>query len=111
MLSQSFGFGYSNTMAIINQGNSDPALSAAALAASYAPTVGGVVVNDWFLPAEGEQAYIVANRVALGLNVRGVSWNSSSVAATNGRFYNYTSTGFGGAPKATLYSVRPVRVF
>lgn len=111
LLPQSFGFGYSNTMAIINQGNSDPALSAAALAASYAPTVGGVVVNDWFLPSEGEQAYIVSNRIALGLNVSGGSWNSSSVAAANGRFYNYTSTGFGGAPKATLYYVRPVRVF
>jgi hypothetical protein len=111
MLSQSFGFGYSNTMAIINQGNSDPALSAAALAASYAPTVGGVVVNDWFLPSEGEQAYIVSNRAALGLNVGGGSWNSSSVNALNGRFYNYVSFGFAGAPKATFYYVRPVRVF
>ncbi len=111
LLPQSFGFGYSNTMAIINQGNSDPALSAAALAASYAPTVGGVVVNDWFLPSEAEQAYIVSNRVALGLNVGGGSWNSSSVATLNGRFYNYVSFGFAGAPKATAYYVRPVRVF
>ena len=111
LLSQSLGFGYSNTMAIINQGNSDPALSAAALAASYAPTVGGVVINDWFLPSEGEQAYIVSTRIALSLNVGGGSWNSSSVAATNGRFYNYVSTGFAGAPKATNYYVRPVRAF
>lgn len=110
-LSQSFGFGYSNTMAIINQGNSDPALSAAALAASYSPTVNGVVINDWFLPSENEQAYIVANRVALGLNVNNGSWNSSSVNQFNGRLYNYVSPSYIGAPKATLYTVRPVRVF
>lgn len=111
LLSQSLGYGYTNTAAIINQGNSDPSLSAAALAASYAPTVNGVTINDWFLPSEGEQAYIVSTRIALSITVGGGSWNSSSVAATNGRFYNYVSTGFAGAPKATMYTVRPVRVF
>lgn len=111
MLSLSFGFGYTNTMAIINQGNTDPALSAAALAVSYAPTVNGVVVNDWFLPSEGEQAYIVSNRVALGLSVGGTSWNSSSVNQFNGRLYNYVDRTNIGAPKGNLNSIRPVRVF
>lgn len=111
LLSQSLGYGYTNTAAIIAQGNADPALSAAALAASYSPTVNGIVVNDWFLPSEGEQAYIVSTRVALSLNVGGGSWNSSSVAAVNGRHYNYVNSGYGGAPKATLYYVRPIRAF
>lgn len=111
LLSQSLGFGYSNTNAIINQGNSNTATSAAALAASYSVTINGIVIDDWFLPSEGEQLYIVNTRLALGLNVGGGSWNSSSVAQTNGRFYNYVSSGFGGAPKATAYTVRPVRVF
>ena len=48
------GWGYRNTRAIILQGNTEAATSAAALADSYAPSVGGVIVDDWYLPSKDE---------------------------------------------------------
>jgi hypothetical protein len=48
------GWGYHNTRAIILQGNTEAATSAAALADSYAPSVGGVLVDDWYLPSKDE---------------------------------------------------------
>jgi hypothetical protein len=48
------GWGYRNTRAIILQGNTDTATSAAALADSYSVTVSGVVYDDWFLPSADE---------------------------------------------------------
>jgi hypothetical protein len=48
------GWGYSNTRAIISQGNTETATSAAALADSHTVTVGGVVVADWYLPSQDE---------------------------------------------------------
>ena len=110
LLTQAFGNGKTNTSAIIAQGNSNSLTSAAALATSYNPTVNGVSYNDWFLPSEGEQAYIVAQRIPLGIGSGGY-WNSSSVAITNGRYYNFTSYGYAGNVKATLYYVRPIRAF
>ena len=48
------GWGYRNTHAIILQGNTEAATSAAALADSYAPSVDGVIVDDWYLPSKDE---------------------------------------------------------
>jgi hypothetical protein len=48
------GWGYRNTRAIILQGNSDTATSAAALADSHTVTVSGVVYDDWYLPSKDE---------------------------------------------------------
>ena len=48
------GWGYRNTRAIIAQGNTDTATSAAALADSHTVTVSGVVYDDWFLPSKDE---------------------------------------------------------
>ena len=48
------GWGYRNTRAIILQGNTDTATSAAALADSYTVTVSGVVYDDWYLPSKDE---------------------------------------------------------
>ena len=45
------GSGYSNTRAIILQGNNNPDSSGAALADAYSPNIGGVVIDDWFLPS------------------------------------------------------------
>jgi hypothetical protein len=48
------GWGYRNTRAIILQGNTDTATSAAALADSHTVTVSGVVYDDWYLPSKDE---------------------------------------------------------
>ncbi len=48
------GWGYRNTRAIILQGNSDTATSAAALTDSYTVTVSGVEYDDWYLPSKDE---------------------------------------------------------
>jgi hypothetical protein len=48
------GWGYRNTRAIILQGNTNPATSAAALADSHTVTVSGVVYDDWYLPSTDE---------------------------------------------------------
>ena len=48
------GWGYRNTRAIILQGNTDPATSAAALVDSYSVTVRGIAIDDWYLPSKDE---------------------------------------------------------
>jgi hypothetical protein len=48
------GWGYRNTRAIILQGNTNTATSAAALADSYTATVSGVTYDDWYLPSKDE---------------------------------------------------------
>jgi hypothetical protein len=53
------GWGYSNTQAIVLQGNIDSATSAAALADSYAVAMAGTffagyVADDWYLPSQDE---------------------------------------------------------
>jgi hypothetical protein len=48
------GWGYRNTRAIVAQGNTNTATSAAALADSHTVTVSGVVYDDWFLPSKDE---------------------------------------------------------
>lgn len=48
------GWGYRNTRAIVSQGNTNTATSAAALADSYIVTVSGVIYDDWFLPSMDE---------------------------------------------------------
>jgi hypothetical protein len=51
---RNIGYGLSNTLRIINQGNNNPGTSAAALANSYTVTVDGVTYNDWALPSRDE---------------------------------------------------------
>lgn len=115
LLSESLGYGAQNTKAIIDQGNSDTATSAAALAASYSPVVNGITINDWFLPSEAEWLEIYTQRTVIGWNGPGNNyWTSSSVAQANGRYHIFSGTGFGGAagfPKNTLVTLRPARAF
>ena len=51
---RNIGYGLSNTLRIINQGNNNPDTSAAQLANSYTVTVDGVTYNDWALPSRDE---------------------------------------------------------
>ena len=117
MLSQALGYGALNTKAIIDQGNSNTATSAAALAASYSPVVNGTTVSDWFLPSEGEWTEVWNQRANIGWVATGGNyWSSSSVAQQNGRYFIFSGTGVGGAsglPKGTTSGVyvRPARAF
>ena len=117
------GYGYRNTVLIINQGNSNPATSAAALAQSYR----GGGYSDWFLPSRTEldtmcyweassscnQAFTTHNQAAGARGFgAGYYWSSSEVSASVAwirRFeqggYQYSDT------KSGSHVVRPIRAF
>ena len=71
------GWGYRNTRAIILQGNTATATSAAALADSHTVTVSGVVYDDWYLPSKDE-----LNQMCKW--VRGVAWTSDATDCEGG---------------------------
>ena len=102
------GTGKTNTVAIVNQGNTDPNVSAAKYCDDF--TYGGF--SDWFLPSRDELAQIYTNRVALGNNFGlGYFWSSSEAgfdAAWVRYFTNGTETNIA---KANNLYVRPVRSF
>jgi hypothetical protein len=80
------GWGYWNTRAIVLQGNTNTATSAAALADSHTVTVSGVVYDDWYLPSKDE-----LNQMCKW--VRGVAWTSDATVCTSGTI----NTGSGAA--------------
>jgi len=71
------GWGFRNTRAIILQGNSNPATSAAALADSYTVTVRGVAIDDWYLPSKDELNQMCKWQ-------RGRPWTSDATLCTGG---------------------------
>jgi len=84
------GWGYRNTRAIIAQGNTNTATSAAALTDSHTVTVSGVVYDDWFLPSKDE-----LNQMCKW--VRGVAWTSDATVCTGGTLNSGTgAAGFEG---------------
>jgi len=128
------GWGYRNTRAIILQGNSDTATSAAALADSHTVTVSGVAYDDWYLPSKDElnqmckwqrgitgAALTTLTTVCTGgiLNsgtgasgfVNFYYWSSSEGSAYDAwlQGFNYGSQ-YDVSKDATFY-VRPVRAF
>lgn len=128
--STGIGWGYRNTRAIIQQGNSDTATSAAALADSYTVTVSGVVYDDWYLPSRDELnqmckwargvAWISDDTLCSGgtLNtgsaagfLGGHYWSSSEWDANGARFQNFSSGNRNINAKDNANSVRPVRAF
>jgi uncharacterized repeat protein (TIGR02543 family) len=88
------GTGYKNTRAIVLQGNSNSATSAAALADSYAPTFNGTVVDDWYLPSTVELRQMCKWQ-------RGRAWVSDATdcnypwSATNTNNTGLGASGFG----------------
>ena len=113
------GAGYANTLAIIAQGNTNTATSAAALARSC--TSGGK--NDWFLPSLYELSEMLAalyfdNGDKSGFNNGGTAnyWSSTQETSTAygpaaERAGMWLWLGDAGPLKSDLYSVRPVRMF
>jgi len=71
------GWGYRNTRAIILQGNTEAATSAAALADLYAPSVAGVIVDDWYLPSKDELTQMCRWQ-------QGLPWVSNATTCTGG---------------------------
>jgi hypothetical protein len=63
---EGIGWGYRNTRAIVLQGNSDTATSAAALADSHTVTVDGVTFADWYLPSRAELRQMHTQRSRIG---------------------------------------------
>ena len=129
------GWGYRNTRAIILQGNTDTATSAAALADSYTATVtGGAVYDDWFLPSKdelnqmckwqrgldwisdatvcGNSGDINSGMGAAGFQPDGDGYWSSTEAADDFAVFQYFGAGNQDVTRkySTLY-VRPIRAF
>jgi hypothetical protein len=132
------GWGYRNTRAIILQGNSDTATSAAALADSHTVTVSGVAYDDWYLPSKDElnqmckwqRGITGADLTTLTTVCTGGSLNSATNGASSAGFvgsiywssseysagYAWTQSFQDGvqaldAAKSIANYVRPVRAF
>ncbi len=128
------GWGYRNTRAIISQGNTDTATSAAALADSHSVTVSGVVYEDWYLPSNDElnqmckwQGGITGTdlttlttvcsggTINTGVGAAGFVeanyWSSSELHTDYAKTQAFPSGAQGNGSKANTYYVRPVRAF
>jgi hypothetical protein len=117
-LSALVGYGAQNSKAIVDQGNSNIATSAAAFARSYNVTIGATNYDDWFLPSENEFLALYTQRTAVGIQFSSTPnihyWSSTSTGAENGRYVHVASGPVGtpsGHPKTYVYYVRPIRAF
>jgi hypothetical protein len=128
------GWGYSNTRAIISQGNTDTATSAAALADSHTVTVGGVVIADWHLPSQDElnqmckwqrgitgddltnlSTVCTGGTLNSGVGAAGfegvVYWPSTEADSLRAQLQNFFNGDQYANPKFDLNRVRPIRAF
>jgi hypothetical protein len=125
------GWGYRNTRAIILQGNSDTATSAAALADSYAATVSGVTYDDWYLPSKDElnqmckwvtnQEWVsdatacTGGTINTGTGAAGfvqeLYWSSTEGIGGISRYQYFHLNNNGLLPKSSFGYVRPIRAF
>ncbi|MCX6444877.1 MAG: hypothetical protein NTY85_05040 [Actinobacteria bacterium] len=108
------GWGYRNTRAIILAGNTDTG-TASALADSYTVTVGGVVVDDWYLPSLDELNEMYTRKTNIGgFDVLDYYWSSTdSTSNSNNARRQYFGNGENGtgSGKLTPNKVRPIRAF
>ena len=124
------GWGYRNTRAIILQGNTDTATSAAALVDSHTVTVRGVAIDDWYLPSTVELVQMCkwvrgvawisdATSCADGESNSGqgasgfgdVYWSSSETAFNTARFQNFFTPQQANVAKSYGARIRPIRAF
>jgi len=103
------GWGFRNTRAIMLQGNNID--EAVALADAHTVTVGGVVINDWYLPSKDELAQLYLQKAVVGGFLPNNYWSSTEYASSLAwlQAFNYGTQGFA-RKDATAY-VRPVRAF
>ena len=117
------GSGYRNTLAIINQGNSDPSKSAAAFARSYTVVISGETFNDWYLPSTNEAYQLMVTRETVmptkpgeWINPNGGYWTSTEYDANEAfrvggsafdfvKYYKYWEG------TSSQFWVRPIRAF
>ena len=106
------GWGFRNTRAIILQGNSNID-KAAALADAYTVTVGGVVIDDWFLPSRDELYEMCLQRLIVGGFTGNYYWSSSEYSDRFAIRSQGTSSCITGYTNkyTSVVSVRPVRAF
>jgi hypothetical protein len=121
---QALGWGYKNTLAIIAQGNTNPATSAAALAQSFSG--GGKL--DWHLPSRTEMQYLCnwvisggcfANTATLNVGVGASGFVAAQYWTSNewtsgtalGPFFQQGGFQWGNYSKSTSALVRPIRAF
>ncbi len=108
------GWGYRNTRAIILQGNTNAASSAAALADSYSSSISGAVIDDWFLPSKDELNQLYLQRAIVGGLVASVDtyYFSSSQRANLTAWVQSNFEGWQGpGNKSDAFYLRPIRAF
>jgi hypothetical protein len=111
------GWGYRNTLAIVDQGNNATALVSAALANTYTVTIAGNVYDDWFLPSKDEinELYLSKSAIAftLPVNVTFPSYHSSTEDRAGFAFARNLSDGYANSDyyKYSSAYVRPIRAF
>jgi hypothetical protein len=103
------GWGHWNTRAIILQGNTDPASSAAPLADSYAVTVSGILYDDWFLPSKDELNQLISQKETVGFI--GSRFSSSTEANSGSPWFQFYLGLQIALFKSTLAIVWPIRAF
>ena len=101
------GTGWSNTIAIITQGNTDPDVSAAAYADAYEHNG----YSDWYLPSKDEIFELYEHRGTVGASEQNNYWTSSGYD-----FNTVWNQSFVEGPqhrrlKFDKITVRPVRAF
>ena len=107
------GWGYWNTRAIILQGNTDTATSAAALADSYAVTVSSILYEDWYLPSQLELLELYKYKAAGSISgfASDQYWSSSERSDTQAYWVNFNAGGNSHKLKYYQSYVRPIRAF
>jgi len=105
------GLGFQNTRAIILQGNTDTATSAAALADAYTVTVSDVVYDDWYLPSKNELNNLRDKRVTVGGFANYYYWSSSQYNASNAWSHNFSQVSPTAVGKNGPFYIRPIRAF
>lgn len=108
------GWGYRNTRAIILQGNTNAASSAAALADSYSSSISGAVIDDWFLPSKDELNQLYSQRAIVGglVAIEDTYYFSSSQRANLTAWVQSNFDGWqGSGNKSDAFYLRPIRAF